>query len=411
MTHSISKAITARSLGDNPQTPTRNRGDRSELELRGAATTHSLPATEILLVQLPAWRAGVWFVFFVLVLAVGLPPRTGDRHAAIGVSRRVLAWMTLVAGILMLHTHGPFQELFAAVTAAGVLMVCRDGLASALRQFLPRRAELNRRIRRDEELDRPSGRTSRVISTLLLWGVAMSGTVVNSAEPIARVYVPIDDQLRPVSNYYFVERSFYKALLRRAASDQRTWESYPVRARYFGRLELKGRQGRLPRLIAEYRLFQLNPDREELRLVFPRDTVPHLSPTVECDGEPCKWRYDDDARAIVVPCRPGSTHYLRFGLEFSEETNVSKGLILSLPRIADAVLQLSGPTDWGHGLRVEGARGVVRRQEDPLRWTISLGPTARILLHGPDGQSDTVTSSPIREIIYWQPGATKSLVE
>ncbi|HEY6563881.1 MAG TPA: hypothetical protein VIY86_05260, partial [Pirellulaceae bacterium] len=89
MTHSISKAITPRSLGDNPQTPTRNLGDRSELEFRGAATAHSPPATEILLVQLPAWRAGVWFVFFVLVLAGGLPPRTGDRHAAIRLSRRV----------------------------------------------------------------------------------------------------------------------------------------------------------------------------------------------------------------------------------------------------------------------------------------------------------------------------------
>lgn len=199
------------------------------------------------------------------------------------------------------------------------------------------------------------------------------------------VYLPVDDEQKPVGDKVYIPEEFYADLHRWDALTSGRLKGWLVdRVVYSGVIARRGEQKRFGvsqlKAVVDLQVFQAGA---QARLAFTRQNAqsPIASARLEGRSIPVAWSVAGD-ELLLPPLAPGK---YRLELELQPEGGAeATGIDLPIPAVAAARLELSVPTD-APAIDVIGARGRVELQRDRERLVAQLGPIERLLVRWPAG--------------------------
>jgi hypothetical protein len=231
--------------------------------------------------------------------------------------------------------------------------------------------------------------------------------------PVHKVFVPVDEQRRPVDGFYWVAEPLWEEMQRRAAVLTREPRDYLLAApRYIVRLaDDSGGAAMAPvevRAVYELRVFG-GPRRVQLALASKAGGPPPLRPaTVEVDGVPVPSLWT--AEGLLTFDLPGGQSRYLLSLTFHPDVlayDGRRGFDLPIPVLPTSALELLLP-DEATDVDVLTARGRIGATPVGLKREAALGPSRLLSLRW--GNSMGGTSRFMVDQLHWlkiQPGSVR----
>jgi hypothetical protein len=229
------------------------------------------------------------------------------------------------------------------------------------------------------------------------------------SSPPYRVFVPVDDQRKPVGGKVYVPEAFYQELYRHAAPVEKPPAWLIVGAVYRGDLTKEGAAGQLAvgglRVQYDLRVFERAT---RVRIPLRTEGANLLPGSVLLDGRAIELEWEPDAGAFAFEAaEPGD---YRLGLSLRPAVRGVAGwggFDMAIPRVAGSRLELALPTD-APALEVPGACGGVSLEKGPPRLLAELGPTDRLAVRWQEPAAGATRLAVNAEQLTWlklQPGS------
>ncbi len=285
--------------------------------------------------------------------------------------------------------------------AAGATAAFRQGLAARR----DRAADPQRAAAASPASDRTLaiGPTAVLLAACCLLGSSLDGA--EQAAPVEyRVFVPVDDQQRPVEGKLQVPEAFYRELHRRAAIREGGAASWLL-----GDICYQGELSRdvsrdqftvdLVRMTGHLQVFAADV---RVRLPLRRDQTVLPTEVVSLDGEPVEARWDDSGEALEFDVASPGRYLLELGMR---PRRSQRGLEMAIPRSLSARIELLVPAGAPEPT-VLGALGRVRWEREPRRLSADLGSTDRLAIEWISAPPAAIDCD---QLLWWRtsPGAAE----
>ncbi len=233
------------------------------------------------------------------------------------------------------------------------------------------------------------------------------------AEPLYTVLFPIDEERQPTGSKVFVPEPLYEKLLKEAAAASGRPQGWLIsRAEYEGSVSRDGASAgnAITAFKARFdiNVFQSNAP---VRLPFAHDGWQQAVGSARLDGKSLTLNWQDEDGVLVGPLSVGR-HVLEVDLRPTLVGDTrSTGVDLPIPRVAQAILRLSGAVDL-ENIKIISARGRVTLDAQRDSLVAQLGAADRLAIRWPTAQSNSnpaaVANLQVDELVWVRvrPGTT-----
>ncbi len=207
-----------------------------------------------------------------------------------------------------------------------------------------------------------------------------------SASTDYRVFVPIDDEKKPVGDKVYLPEKFFNELYRRAAAAKEGPRGWLLgSAVYSGSLEREAAAGTLACESIKARFdLKVFARMVQVRIPFHRENARLIPDSAMLDGRPIEVNWDADGAGLSFEAEEPGDYRLELGFRPALRGLVaSGGFEMSIPRLAQSRLELTLPAEMP-GIEAASALGATGLETDPPRLWAQLGPSNRLAVHWPE---------------------------
>ncbi|MGA2799604.1 MAG: hypothetical protein ABSE63_18635, partial [Thermoguttaceae bacterium] len=201
-----------------------------------------------------------------------------------------------------------------------------------------------------------------------------------------RVFVPIDDEKKPIGDKVYIHEKFFNELYRRAAEAKAEPRGWLLGAAvYRGSLEREASSGRLACEAIKAR-FELRVFGRMVQVGIPfhRENARLIPDSATLDGRPIEVKWESDGGALSFEVEEPGDYRLELGFRPApREVGGSGGFEMSIPRLAQSRLELTLPAEIP-GIEAGSALGATGLETNPPRLLAELGPSNRLAVHWPE---------------------------
>ncbi len=342
------------------------------------------------------------------------PQGTTGEVRVVHVSRmRSLAWAMLLgmAGLCLWRRFVPGHLLFGLLggVAAVALLVpttiaplATAAFLGVLFGLLGRLAAFDRPVAGPQDPLAARGSASKIVrgvTTLLLSGAILNFALTSgiaqpppseaAGPPLYSVLVPVDDEHHPSSEKIYVPEPLYASLLRASAIASGRPEGWMIaRATYDGTLSRDATTMGLT-LSGLRARYELSVYQSNVPIYFPIAREPWARAVfgARLDGKTLRLDWQDD-QGVLIGTLPTGTHVLDFDLRPNSLNDArAAGVDLPIPRVAQAIVNLSAPQDL-ETIKVLSAKGRVTLDAQRDSLVAQLGAADRLAIRWPSTQVD-----------------------
>jgi hypothetical protein len=331
----------------------------------------------VIVVRRAAVGAASWLVFLAVV-GVGAWRYSGRPLAMllIAVIFGVPA-LLLPATISTIFSHGLLGAIFCLLS--GLLrrrLAVADELASAARSEMA--STLTNIL--------PFGAPLLALVLLYAWNSAEAAEKVQAAQPVASVFIPVDDKQQPIKGKYFLPEPFFDELYHRAALQTEKPQGWMLAsAVYHAALTDDTTHAGyfVNRLTAEFGIHVFNAP-AHVRIPLRRAEVSLEPGQSKLDERAVQPEWEPDGSALLLDItEPGEDYHLELKLRPIAQPGSGSRLDLAIPRVPTSRLEFAVPAG-GPQVEFPAAVGEIRWEEAQSRWAVELGPSDRLSIRWPD---------------------------